>query len=255
MAELDDWIAALADRHQTQFRRTEFLKAIRALSARYVERRAALAERSPLDSAGKRAAFASFYAPLHALTVAAIVGELRPAAVGRIIDLGCGTGGAGIGWWTSSRVGPAVDGVDRNGWALDEARWNYRQLGVDGHVRRGDLVVQAERSIARREGPEQIGIVAGWSVNELEAPDRALLLDALLETGRRGANVLVVEPLARSASPWWDGWADRWKACGGRADEWRCAVRLPSALADLDRTAGFQRDHLTARTLFLGRCI
>src|SRR5207247_822586 len=61
--QLDQWLEALGARHRSSFTSSEFLKALRALSARYVERRGALPARSPLDTAGKRAAFAAFYAP------------------------------------------------------------------------------------------------------------------------------------------------------------------------------------------------
>ncbi len=81
--------------------RSEFLKAIRALSARYVERRGVLADRSPIDSAGKRAAFAGFYAPLHFLTVRAVVASPGRPAAGNHIDRGCrlrhGRGRRGLG--------------------------------------------------------------------------------------------------------------------------------------------------------------
>jgi hypothetical protein len=68
-----DWIDTLQTRHRAALTSSEFLKAVRALSARYVERRSTLRDRSPLDSAGKRAAFAAFYAPLHFLTAREIV--------------------------------------------------------------------------------------------------------------------------------------------------------------------------------------
>ena len=50
-----DWLGALVARHTSTLSRAEFLKAVRALSARYVERRQELPRRSPVDSAGKRA--------------------------------------------------------------------------------------------------------------------------------------------------------------------------------------------------------
>src|SRR6185503_19840169 len=59
------WLRALEQRHLANLTRQEFTRAVRALSARYVERRGQLPDRSLLDSAGKRAAFALFYAPLH----------------------------------------------------------------------------------------------------------------------------------------------------------------------------------------------
>ena len=93
------FIAALLDRHAAPLRRSEFLKAIRALSARYVERRATLADRSPLDSAGKRAAFAAYYAPLHYLTVGHILDALGSRALDphRRSRMRHGRGGCGMG--------------------------------------------------------------------------------------------------------------------------------------------------------------
>jgi len=78
--DLGAWLTALQDRHRSSLTSAEFLKALRALSARYVERRSQLRDRSPLDSAGKRAAFAAFYAPLHFVTTQAV---LRALAVAR----------------------------------------------------------------------------------------------------------------------------------------------------------------------------
>ena len=56
--------------------RVEFLRAARALSARYVETRRTLPDRSPLDSAGKRAAFALLFGPIHFAAVAGVVDAL-----------------------------------------------------------------------------------------------------------------------------------------------------------------------------------
>jgi methylase of polypeptide subunit release factors len=106
------WIDALQQRHRAALTNSEFLKAVRALSARYVERRSSIRERSPLDSDGKKAAFAAFYAPLHFLTSREIVRQLslHEAPISRIVDLGCGTG------------------VVSAAWALDYARAGARDL-------------------------------------------------------------------------------------------------------------------------------
>src|SRR6187549_1523528 len=70
----------------------------RALSSAYVERRHAVA--SGLDGAGKRAAFALYYAPLHFRATSHVlhaVGAASPPPR-TIVDLGCGTGAAGAAW-------------------------------------------------------------------------------------------------------------------------------------------------------------
>lgn len=76
-------------RHFANLTRQEFTRAVRALSVRYVERRHELPAKSPLDSAGKRAAFGLFYASLHFLTVEAAVAEVGAAArpLRHLIDL------------------------------------------------------------------------------------------------------------------------------------------------------------------------
>src|SRR5699024_3856511 len=80
-AVLPRWMAVLEARHLADFRVPEITRALRALSSAYVERRHGPAGagdsrpkvRGTLDTAGKRAAFAVFYAPLHFIAVARAV--------------------------------------------------------------------------------------------------------------------------------------------------------------------------------------
>ena len=263
--DLDSWLSALQQRHQSALTSSEFLKALRALSARYVERRSLLRSRSPLDSAGKRAAFAAFYAPLHFLTTREIVraiggGRLRAegasaeagAPLALIIDLGCGTGAASAAWALAHQVPPALLGIDAHPWALAEAKWNWTHLGLRGDLRRGELVLGAERVLARRSASlSGTGLIAGWIVNELDDAARRTLLATMIEAGKRGAAILVTEPIARSVVPWWDDWADAFVSVGGRGDEWKFDVPLPPPIAAVDEAAGFRRSGLSARSLWL----
>jgi len=73
----------------------------------------------------------------------------------------------------------------------------------------------------------------------------------LIRTARSGAPVLIVEPIARRLVSWWDNWAEEWKKCGGREDEWRFRVPLPERLALMDRAAGLDHRELTGRSLWL----
>jgi Methyltransferase small domain len=255
LVSTDEWIAALIERHTASLTRPEFLKSIRALSARYVERRSTLDERSALDSAGKRAAFAAFYAPLHFLTMREIVRQLGVTAgtpvktIDTIVDLGCGTGVTGAALALAYPQPPRLDGVDLHPWAVDEARWTWRTLGLSGSARRGPLEQRLAGLAASRAAPHRTAIVCGWSLNELPTPKRTLAIDALLVMASRGAAVLVVEPVARRLVPWWDAFATRAVAAGGRSDEWRFPPALPPALADLDEAAGFDREALSARSV------
>jgi SAM-dependent methyltransferase len=220
-----------------------------------VERRSELPSRSPIDSAGKRAAFALFYAPLHLLTAREVVrgvgASTRP--VDTIVDLGCGTGVASAAWALMADHGPRLQGVDTAGWALAEAGWNWRQLGLVGAAKRADLVEAASRLLTRttRASLRRTAVVAGWSMNELPRAARAILESSLLSLAEAGASVLVMEPLSRRVTPWWDEWARAVVSAGGRADEWKFDVALPPRLAAIDEAAGFDRESLGARSTWL----
>ena len=222
-------------------------RALRALSSAYVERRDRLARGAALDGAGKRAAFALFYGPLHFLVVRAIVRALGAAAppLDLIADLGCGTGVAGAAWALECAPRPRIAGIERHPWAADEARWSCRTLGLDADVRCGDL--------ARTRVPARASaIVAAYTVNELPDEARAALLREIVAADGRGTRTLIVEPIAKSAVPWWPRWAEAFHAAGGRADEWRFPIELPGITGRLGRAAGLDPRELTARSLYLG---
>ena len=236
------WIAALETRHMSELTASEVARALRALSSCYVERRGKLTAGGPLGSAGKRAAFALFYAPLHFLVVREVVRSLGGAPVTAVLDLGCGTGAAGAAWSLESD-GVPVTGFDRHPWSVAEAAWTYRMLGLSGRARQEDIA-----RLALRVKPGD-GVIAAYAVNELSGEQRANLLPRLLALAGRGARVLIVEPIARGAAPWWDDWATAFKKSGGRADEWRFPAVLPARQAQLARAAGLDPKEFTARSL------
>jgi SAM-dependent methyltransferase len=245
---------ALEARHLANLTFQEVRRALQALSSLYVERRERLGGGTALDGAGKRAAFALYYGPLHFLLVREIVRALAPAhgaAFGgprRILDLGCGTGTAGAAWALAGegRAGsPAtVDGVDTNGWAVAEARWTLRQLGLAASVARGDA---SSSQVPAGRG----AVLAAFTANELADAARERLRERLLSAAAAGSPVLVVEPIARRTSPWWPEWARAFRDAGGRDDEWRFRPALPQRLALLGKAAGLDPRELTGRSLSL----
>jgi SAM-dependent methyltransferase len=239
------WLEALESRHLADLRVQEVTRALRALSARYVARRGSDVRRS-LDTKGKRAAFALYYAPLHFLVTDLIVRALgaHVPAPRSILDIGCGTGAAGAAWALAAGGTPQVTGVDRHPWAVGEARWTYATLGLDGRARQSDAV----RFQAQRHGS---AVVAAYVLNELADDHRAAMEAALVEAAGQGARVLIIEPISRSISPWWSGTASRLASLGGRADEWRFPVELPPLLRLLDRAAGLDHRELTARSIYV----
>lgn len=241
------WLRDLEARYLERLTPREVARALRALSSCYVERREALARGGALDGDGKRAAFALFYAPLHFLTVRRIVEALgADRGIGRILDLGCGTGAAGAAWALTAHA-DAIAGVDLSGWAVAEASRAYRVLGVPGRAARGNAV----RTLLR-ERPSR-ALLAAYLVNEVTPAERQQMLTRLLALGGDGWPALVVEPIARRLSPWWDDWAAAWVAAGGRADEWRFPAAIPDLQRRLADAAGLDLRELTARSLYLPR--
>ena len=238
----EHWVAELERRHLADLRIAEVTRALRALSSAYVERRHTVAGGGPLNSAGKRAAFAL----LHFLATTHVVQSVRgheppPSA---IQDIGCGTGAAGAAWAVSAERRPSVSGIDRHSWALNEARWTYRQLGLRGTARQGD----ASRLPIMKAGSAAI---AAYVLNELATDVRQRVEDQLFAAAGRGVRVLILEPIARGIAPWWDDTARRAIGAGGRADEWRFEVDLPPLLQTLDKGAGLKHRELTARSIWL----
>jgi protein-L-isoaspartate O-methyltransferase len=242
----DAWLTQLEARHLADLRVAEVTRALRALSSAYVQRRHKVTAGATLDTAGKRAAFALFYAPLHFLATLCVIDALDgatppPAAV---VDLGCGTGAAGAAWAIAAGGRPSVTGIDRHPWAVQEARWTFKQLGLNGQARQGDI---------SRLPPAKPGtaIVAAYALNELAAPARAHLETYLINAASLGARSLVIEPIARAITPWWEPTAARVIAAGGRADEWKFEVELPPLLRLFDRSAGLNHREIKVRSLYL----
>ena len=67
------YLAALEARHRAELTFAEIRRALQALSSLYVERRVRMPGGDALAGAGKRAAFALYYGPLHFLLVREIV--------------------------------------------------------------------------------------------------------------------------------------------------------------------------------------
>jgi hypothetical protein len=248
------WLEALERRHLADLTLSEVARALRALSSCYVERRARLAEGGALSSKGKRAAFALFYGPQHFLVMHAILGALPSATdnVAGVIDLGCGTGAAGAAWAVAAHA-RSIRGFDRHPWAVAEAAWTYRQFQLQGRVTQANIAAPRLFQDRRTGAGARRGtaILLAYAANELAPDGRAVLLTSLLDAHAQGARILVVEPIARRAMPWWADWQTAVEGAGGRANEWRFPVDLPSTQRTLAHAAGLDPRELTARSLLL----
>jgi len=265
---VNTWMAALEARQLADLTFSEVSRSLRALSSTYVERRAKLKEGAALSGAGKRAAFALFYGPLHFLLVQRVVAALGApfTTVDTLLDLGCGTGAAGAGWATACARPPRVTGIDRHPWAIEEARRTYADLGLHATLRVDDLTRvsldpgRESRSVTSGKGAKggvrqtrkRSAVLLAFAVNELaDETDRAALLARLLEHAAAGGHAVVIEPLAGFVAPWWQEWQGAFERAGGRMDEWRFRATLPAIVEKLDRAAGLNHRELKGRSLAL----
>jgi SAM-dependent methyltransferase len=246
---VEAWLAATLARFAPPLTFTELRKGVRALSSLYVERRGEGGAGSRVfDGAAKRAAFAVYFAPLHLLTVERALAEIGSAwlqGVERVLDLGCGTGAAGA---AAARAVPGrpprVLASDRSPFALAEARHTYAAFGLEARLRRDAL----PRALAAARRGDLI--VLGWVVNECAPAAREATRLALAHAVAGGARLLLLEPLAGAAAPWWPEWSAAFAALGVRAAEIHAEALLPEFLSRMDRASGLRHDVLGARLLF-----
>lgn len=244
--EFDAWLEASVARHTSDLEFREVRKGAQALSWLYVERRAEvdLAART-IDGRGKRAALATYYAPLHFLTAhhaLVTLGAGRLGPLRRLFDLGAGTGASGAAIARALDLAD-VTAIDRSGFALTEARRTYAAFGLLARTVRGRI----PDVLPRVEAGDLW--VLGWSANELAEAERDALLERLLRAIGFGARVVLLEPLAGAAVPWWRHWREALAPLGVEDFECKVPVALPEWIARLDKASGLDHRVLGARLL------
>jgi SAM-dependent methyltransferase len=244
----DAWVEASIGRYSPPLEFAEIRKGAQALSSLYVERRPAgeIAARA-VRGRGKRAALATYFAPLHFLTVHHALGAIDlagPRQIRRVLDLGCGSGATGAAIATARPVPPGVVAVDASGWALGEAEATYAAFGLSCRRRRGSLP-RAFPRVGRNDC-----IALGWVVNELEAADRRALLARLQSALELGTSLLLAEPLSERPSPWWAEWAEALKPFGAAEMRFRTAIERPDWIESLDRATRLDHRIIGARLLY-----
>ena len=245
--------AKLSDRHFQDLKFGEVTRALRALSAGYVEKRETGGLARALDGRGKRAAFALYYGTTHLLVARLLVREFGlafgadPKRSGRtrpptILDLGCGTGVCGAAWAMEGSSGVSITGADRSSFALHEARWTYQTLRLRGETSRSIIeLLDASRP------PE--GIVLGWTLNELDDPLREAVAQRIVPWVTRGCRLLVIEPVSKRVTPWWDEWTARFPKDVCVAAERRLRLDFPPKIALLARSAGLDATTTVVKVL------
>jgi hypothetical protein len=248
----DVWLEATRGRYLPPLTFSEVRKSVQALSSLYIERRSGgrIASRARAGE-GKRAALATYYAPLHFLmthhSLQGLGGSLL-RGVREIHDLGCGTGAAGAAAAILPSEPPPIRAMDPSPWALGEAALTARAFGLAARTRRAALPAALPHA-----GANEL-LVLGWVVNELGPDSRAQLLRGIGSALGRGARLLVLEPLARSAAPWWEAWAERLAVHGIEDRTLRCTLGLPPWIQEMDEACGLDHRELRARVLLGPLC-
>ncbi|RYF04484.1 MAG: hypothetical protein EOO40_11175 [Deltaproteobacteria bacterium] len=150
---------ALHSRYTCELRLPEIRRALQALSTIYVQRRDKLAAGQALHSAGKRAAFALYYGPLHLLCLRGILSQLPLPHCRRLVDVGCGTGAASLAYLQQLGAPAELWGIDTNAWVRREAANAWRLCGAQGGFMQG-------RALHQMLGPKDTALcVPSWSTS------------------------------------------------------------------------------------------
>jgi len=246
-ADFDRWLEETAQRYSPPLAFREIRRGVQALSSLYVERRVGgdLSARAH-RGAGKRAALATYFAPLHFLTahhaLNALAGESwTPPS--RIWDLGCGTGALGAALARGFETVPEVIAIDRSGFALREARHTYRAFGIYARTRRGRLPAALPPAAAGELWS------FGFVLNELEEDARATSLNSVSEALELGVRLFIVEPLAGPVTPWWSRWCEKLARFGVMEHLVKRAINRPEWIGRLDRASRLNHRIVGCRVL------
>lgn len=240
------FLEALVERHLKELKFGEVTRALRALSADYVEKREEGGLARALDGRGKRAAFGLYYGAIHFLAAQALVSEaglgFEDSGRPTILDLGCGTGVCSAAWALGSADPTSVVAADRSSFALHEARWNYRMLRISAETSRS--ITETLDAIRRPDG-----IVIGWTLNELDEERRDQIATRVVPWVAKGSRLLVIEPVSKRVTPWWDEWTARFPKDRCSVQEKKLRLNLPPKIALLARSAGLGADAMVVRVL------
>ena len=245
--ELDEWLQERTQAAEQELSFREIRKGVQAVSADYLGRlRGRSLGNRALDGRAKRAAFATFFSAIHHATVRTWLateplGSVR--GVRRVLDLGCGTGAVGAAAALSIRDRPPILGIDRSQWAIEEARACYRAFGLSGSTKRATL----PGGMPRIESGDLL--VAGWSINELEEGSLTAMLETLNRALKKGAGLLIVEPISEKICPWWGAWRRKYQPLGVQEFRVKFPWNRPEWIQRMDKAAHMNHSILSARVL------
>jgi hypothetical protein len=93
-------------------------------------------------------------------------------------------------------------------------------------------------------------VIAAYTLNELPDVSRERVVTDMLAAASAGARVLVIEPISRRVTPWWNDTVRRVIEAGGRADEWKFEADLPPLVERFDQAAGLNHRAIACRSFY-----
>jgi SAM-dependent methyltransferase len=241
--------------------------------------------RGYLDDRLTRAGYAAYFAPANAEKVVRALRELAAADPGllrrpilRVLDLGCGTGAAGLGLAAAAPAAPRVvyEGIDVSRPALDDARWFLAEAAPGWEVRLREVDLAA----GTPPGDKADLVFLVDALNEAALPQAdptgagAKLLRRALDRTAPDGHLVVIEPALRTLTRLLHAVRDR--LCAGdpalrvaapclhtrpcpalaREDTWCHEERVwnrTGLIADIDRRIGHDKRWLKYAWLVLTR--
>lgn len=244
----EEWVDETRARFVPPLTTTEVRKGVQALSWNYVEERVRGRDAArALQGEGKRAAFASYFAPLHFLATRIALAGIGPepfAKVRVVHDIACGTGATGAALASALPEQPRIEAFDVSPWAVSEAKRTYDALLVSARTKRGALPQDFPRA-----GAADL-LALGWAANELDEAARGALLTKITAALHRGAALFIAEPVSARITPWWDSWCARLAGPGAKHAIVRAQVDLPAWITALDDASGLCHDEIVAKVIW-----
>ena len=245
MTTTSDAFACWLDRSRQRFDDASFReirKGVQALSRQYLHREGGRC--GAITHRHRQAAFVTYYAPLHFLTVRGALDRITSGSPARIIDLGCGSGAVSAAIGGSLPSPPRLLGIDPAEWALRAARDRWQACGLSGRTQRGSL----PGAFPRVRGGDLLA--AGWCLNELDDDARAAVLGRTRGALRRGAGLLIVETAGSRLVPWWGDWREALEPLGATDTRVGFELDRPEWIRRMDKAAGLDHRRLSARLLW-----
>lgn len=239
-------LEAIHNESRAGLTRRAWHQAIQAASRNYTSQRQRLSQ-SVAPSPAIQLAQHGYYGVMHALIVQAIAAyfHIQQWPFQRLIDIGCNTGVAGLTLCAQLPTITSYIGLEPQRWAAKKAKQFQLACAIPGKIFSGTgLTWQPQKGDL---------ILLSFVLNEMTESQRKVLHSKLLHHLEKGAGILIIEPIARHITPWWDSWLQSflpWSYSQANLQKaW--PVQTPQMWFESHHGAGFHHQRWKARSLWI----